>query len=137
MVAERDRVERELSDDLDPTTLTLDALTDIARQNVENAALTRLYVVLAAESLDPGDPLHDFFVRRYDRARRHVALLLEHSMGTGELRDDIDATQLSHEVLAVLMGLEQQWLMDPEGVDLVSTMGAYVDSLRARLAPSR
>lgn len=136
VVAERDRIERELREDLDPTSLTLDTLTDIARQNVENAVLTRLYVVLAAESLDAGDPLHEFFVQRYDRARRHVAQLLEHSMATGELRDDLDAAQLSHEVLAVLMGLEQQWLMDPDGIDLVATMHAYVDALRTRLAPN-
>ena len=135
VVAERDRIEGELREDLDPATLSLDTLADIARQNVENAMLTRLYVVLAAESLDAADPLHDFFVRRYDRARRHVAQLLQHSMTTGELRDDIDARQLSHEVLAMLMGLELQWLMDPDGFDLIETMDAYVDSLRTRLGP--
>jgi len=137
VVAERDRIEAELRDDLDPATLTLDTLTDIARQNVENAVLTRLYVVLAAESLDATDPLHEFFVRRYDRARRHIAQLLTYAMATGELRGDVDATQLSHEVLAMLMGLEMQWLMDPEGFDLVVTMDAYVGSLRTRLAPDR
>ena len=36
---------------------------------------------------------------------------------------------------AVLMGLELQWLMDPEGFDLVETMDGYVDSLRTRLGP--
>lgn len=137
VVAERQRIEGEQREDLDPVTLTLDTLTDIARQNVENAMLTRLYVVLAAESLDGADPLHEFFVQRYDRARRHIGQLLEHSIATGELREDVDVAQLGTEVLAVLMGLELQWLMDPDGFDLVATMAAYVDALRARLGPER
>lgn len=135
VVAERDRIEREGRADLDPATVTLDTLTDIARQNVENAVLTRLYVVLAAESLDADDPLHDFFVERYDGARRHIGQLVEHVVSTGELRADLDVEQVATEILAVLMGLELQWLMDPERFDLVATMDAYVRSLRARLAP--
>lgn len=139
VVAERERIEKELRLDrgasADPRELSLDTLKEIARQNVENAMLTRLYVVLAAESLDAADPLHDFFVRRYDGARRRTAKLLEHGMATGELRGDVDAQQLSQEILAMLMGLEMQWLMDPAGFDLEATMNAYVDSLRERLAP--
>lgn len=135
VVAERDRIEHEGREDLDPATITLDALVDIARQNVENAVLTRLYVVLAAESLDAGDPLHEFFVQRYDRARRHIGQLVEHVVATGELRDDVEVEQLRGEILAILMGLELQWLMDPEGFDLVAMMDGYVRSLRTRLAP--
>jgi len=135
VVAEREHREAELREDIDPATLSLDMLTDIARQNVENAVLTRLYVVLAAESLDAADPLHDFFVQRYDGARRRTARLLQHAIRNGELRDDADAEQLSREILAMLMGLELQWLMDPVRFDLEGTMEAYVDSLRTRLAP--
>ncbi len=136
VVAERERTETELRESLDRASLSLDTLTDIARQNVENAMLTRLYVVLAAESLDATDPLHDFFVQRYDGARRHVTQLVHHAMTTGEIRTDVDAEQLSYEILAMLMGLELQWLMDPARFDLVATMAAYVESLRTRLAPS-
>lgn len=135
VVAERERVEAELREDLDPAPLSLDTLTEIARQNVDNAMLTRLYVVLAAENLDATDPLHDFFVQRYDGARHHVAQLLQHAMSVGELDDEIDAEQLGQEILATLMGFELQWLMDPDQFDLVVAMEAYVDSLRSRLAP--
>lgn len=135
VVAERERVEAELRENLDPASLSLDTLNEIARQNVDNAVLTRLYVVLAAENLDATDPLHDFFVQRYDRARRHVARLLQHAMSIGELNDGIDAEQLSLEILATLMGFEMQWLMDPDQFDLAVAMEAYVGSLRTRLAP--
>lgn len=134
VVTERERIEAELRADLDPATVSLDALVQIAVQNVDNAVLTRLYVVLAAESLDASDPLHGFFVQRYDTARHHITRLLRHGTTTGELRPDLDVQQLGQEILAMLMGLELQWLMDPERVDLVEAVQAYVDGLRDRIA---
>ena len=54
----------------------------------------------------------------------------------GSIRRDIDTTQLGREVLATLMGLEIQWLMDPEAIDLLATVNAYVQGLQERLAPT-
>ena len=110
-------------------------LDEVARFVIDTAVLTRLYVVLAAENLDAGDPLHDFFVKRYDRARRLVHLVVASDQERGEIRADIDVDQLGVEVVSVLMGMEIQWLMDPGAIDLERTIKAYVEGLRTRLAP--
>ena len=68
VVAERDRMEAIDPDRDFPLALTLSSLRELGRHNVETAILTRLYLVLGAESLDPDDPLHDFFVERYEVA---------------------------------------------------------------------
>jgi AcrR family transcriptional regulator len=125
VVAERDRI-----DTADPmASLTLSGLRDLGRHNAETATLTRLYVVLGAESLDPGHPLHDFFVRRYETGRHLVRSILEAERERGRLRPDIDVEQIAREVLAVLMGLEIQWLADPDRIDLPATIEAYIDRL--------
>jgi len=108
---------------------------DIARLMVANATFTRLYVVLAAENLDPGDPLHGFFVDRYERARRAGIGILRADQARGDIRPDVDIAQVSCEVTAMLMGIEVQWLMDPDRVDLIAVVDAYVEGLRTRLAP--
>ena len=110
-------------------------LDEVARFALDAALLTRLYHVLAAENLDPGDPLHDFFVTRYDRARRFVVSVLRRDQARGDVRADIDLDQVGYEVLGMLMGLEMQWLMDPDRIDLVAVVQGYVEGLRARLAP--
>jgi len=112
------------------------ALNAVARLIVENATFTRLYVVLGAENFDPDDPLHDFFVNRYERARSFVEAAIAHDRDRGSIRADVDGPQLGREVVATLMGLEIQWLMDPDEIDLLATVSGYVRGLRERLAPS-
>jgi AcrR family transcriptional regulator len=136
VVAERDRM-----DAIDPGTpfplqLTLSSLRDIGRHNVETAVLTRLYLVLGIESLDSDDPLHDFFVERYETARRFIRALLDDEKAQGRIRQDVDVNQIALEVIATIMGAEYQWFTDPERVDLGTAMETYFDHLIARLAPA-
>ncbi|QXC63350.1 TetR/AcrR family transcriptional regulator [Aquihabitans sp. G128] len=110
-------------------------LDQVARFVVDRAVLARLYLVLAAENLDPGDPLHDFFVERYRYARGLAREVLAQDQALGLVRADLDVEQLGTEVIATIMGLEVQWLMDPTAIDLVAVVGRYVDGLREWLTP--
>ncbi len=131
VVAERDR-----ADAIDTSEgLTLTSLRNLGQHNVETATLMRLYVVLTAESFDPDDPLHDFFVERYETAREFVRSILAAEMTAGRIRRDVDIDQVAHEVIAVVMGLEIQWLTDPDRVDLAGRMQTYIDRLTDELAP--
>jgi AcrR family transcriptional regulator len=131
VVAERDR-----ADAIDASEgLTLRSLRDLGQHNVETATLMRLYVVLTAESFDTGDPLHDFFVDRYETARDLVRSILVAERDARRVRRDVDIDQIAHEVIGVLMGLEIQWLTDPERVDLAQRIQSYVDRLTKELAP--
>jgi AcrR family transcriptional regulator len=129
VVAERDR-----RDVLDLSSLSLSSFRGLGRHNAETAILTRLYVVLGAESLDTDDPLHEFFVERYETARALVRSVLEHERDQGHLRSDIDVEQTALEVIAMLMGLEIQWLLDPATVDLAQAMETYFDRLVVELS---
>jgi AcrR family transcriptional regulator len=114
------------------TMVSLAELPEAAELIMRNALFTRLYVVLAAESLDAGDSLHDFFVRRYERARQRIVTAVETDKQAGKIRDDVDARQVAYEVISMMMGLEIQWLMDPENVDYLGVMRAYTAGLFER-----
>ena len=131
VVAERDRADQ--VDFLGE--LTLGSLRELGRHNVETAVLTRLYAVLGAESFDADEPLHDFFVERYETARGFARDILGADMSAGRVRADTDVEQLALEIIATLIGLEIQWLTDPARVDLASATDAYFDRLMADLAP--
>jgi AcrR family transcriptional regulator len=130
-VAERDRASAPHAGDVGD----LASLRDIGKHNVETATLVRLYVVLGAESFDPDDPLHDFFVERYETARALTRMLLERELAARRIRADADIDQLAREIIAVIMGLEVQWLADPERVDLETSIRDYIDRLIRDLAP--
>jgi hypothetical protein len=92
--------------------------------------------VLTAESLDPGEPLHDFFVERYEMARTFVRSLLERDQVRGAIRPDIDTEQIANEVISVAIGAEIQWLLDPGAFDLGGVFERYVDRLSEGLSVS-
>src|SRR6202012_1756910 len=117
VVAERDRMDAIDPDQGFPLALTLSSLRELGRHNVETATLTRLYLVLGAESLDDDDPLHDFFVERYGLARESVRALRNDEKAQGRIRQDVDVDQVALEVIAMIMGLEYQWVTDPARVD--------------------
>ena len=91
--------------------------------------------MLGAESLDPDDPLHDFFAERYETGRQFVRALLDDEKAQGRVRQDVDVDQIALEVMATIMGVEYQWLTDPERVDMAGAMETYIDQLIERLAP--
>ncbi len=101
---------------------------------VERGGLARLFMVLLAESLDPGEPAHPFFVQRFRSMRSRVAELLIAGQERGELRKDFDPMVKAAEILAMSDGLTAQWLLDPDDVDLVAGFRSYAEGLRRDLS---
>ena len=129
VVAERDR-----RDTVDLNNLSLSSFRGIGRHNEETALLTRLYMVLGAESFDADDPLHEFFAERYETGRELVRSVITRGQDEGRLRPDIEVDQIAAEVMAVLLGLEIQWFTDPERLDLGQAIEAYFDRLISELS---
>ena len=130
VVAERSRV--------DPMPATLDLrladLRGLGAHNTEQGVMTRLYVVLAVESLDGDAPLHEYFADRYELTRSLFARLVMDEQERGAVRADVDPDQIAREILGMVLGVELQWLLDPEGLDYSTTFEAYIDRLVEDLA---
>ena len=52
------------------------------------------------------------------------------------MRPDVDVDQVALEVIAMIMGLEYQWVTDPARVDFGQAMETYIDQLIVQLAPA-
>jgi AcrR family transcriptional regulator len=135
VVAERDRADDLRPDGRFPLGFSLSSLRDLGQHNVETAVLTKLYVVLGAESLDADEPLHEFFRERYATARQYMASIFDNEKAEGRVRPDVDSAQLGLEVVATIMGLEMQWLAEPQQVDFARAMNSYIDRLMVDLGP--
>jgi AcrR family transcriptional regulator len=97
----------------------------LVARNAQQREIVRLYAVLEAESLTPDHPAHDFFA---ERQRRTFALLSRWKP------PDADSEALARHVLALLDGLQLQWLRDPE-MDLLAAWRAVsrqIPGLRRR-----
>jgi AcrR family transcriptional regulator len=88
----------------------------IVARNAGQPEIVRLYCVLEAESLSPDHPAHSYFTERQRVALDGFAQLAP--AGT-------DARALGSHLLAVMDGLQLQWLRDP-AVDLVTAWDQIV-----------
>ncbi|NYG97837.1 AcrR family transcriptional regulator [Schumannella luteola] len=93
--------------------------------------LSSLYTIVSAEATDDEHPAHAAFRIRYAENARGVIPALVAGQEDGTIRGDLDVVQASRVIPAVMDGLQQQWLLDPD-FDLET---AFDDFLRGYLLP--
>ncbi|CAG1015348.1 HTH-type transcriptional repressor ComR [Anaerolineales bacterium] len=94
-------------------------LENLVAENEKIPGLIQLFTVLVSESIRSDHPAHDYFIDRYRRAREAYV-----NQFFGEIRENIrpevDLNELTILILAVMDGLQIQWLLDPKKVDMVA-----------------
>ena len=107
-------------------------LRELVRTNSLERDLIRLYTTLGTEATDPGHPAHDYFRTRYADVRGYLASGIEQARATGGLPAGPEAGDLAASLLAVMDGLQTQWLLD-ETFDMATAFDAHLVSIGARL----
>ncbi|MBT2453836.1 TetR family transcriptional regulator C-terminal domain-containing protein [Streptomyces sp. ISL-86] len=88
-----------------------------------------MFNTLAGESGNTGHPAHEYFKQRYARGLGYTVELLEAGIARGELRPDTDCEGVGREILAVMDGLQIQWALAPESVDMPGRLRGFLDRL--------
>ena len=101
----------------------------LAEHNVRHPGIVDLYTRLAAEAIAEDHPAHDYFVRHYRRAYADVQTSFEVMAERGELRDGIDPGLAALSFIALMDGLQTQWLTMPKAVRLVASVRFYLENL--------
>jgi AcrR family transcriptional regulator len=105
-------------------------MTGIAQSHETDPTFIRFFLVLAAESLNPSHPAHQWFQARYDRTQRAFASWLEADQARGRIRTDIDPMLASQLLIAALDGLELQHLLAPADGSIAGPLQLFLDHLR-------
>lgn len=108
----------------------LESLVGIARHNSSTRGLVELFATLSAESTAPDHPAHEYFVARYERVAREIGQHFVELAEDGKLRDGIDPWEAGRQWVALMDGLQIQWLLD-ERTDMAGILDAH---LRNQLA---
>lgn len=97
-------------------------LVDLAGHNQAHPGIVELYVRLAAEAIDKGHPAHDYFTQHYRDARTYAYRSFAALADAGLLREDVDPRAAAVTLIALMDGLQVQWLTNPDEVDLVTAL---------------
>ena len=109
----------------------LDAGIELVEHNQTVPGLVQLFNLLVAESISPDHPAHEFFIERYQRGREHWVQAITQAQQAGEVRSDISPATLAALIFAMMDGLQVQWLLEPENIDMSGLFRVMINMLRA------
>lgn len=112
----------------------LPTLARMVEHNQASVETVKLFTVLVAESVFEGHPGHDYFARRYRKIRSRLEEVLRTEQARGTVREDVDLALLVPVIVAVMDGLQTQWLLDIE-VDMGASFRLFADLVAAALSP--
>jgi AcrR family transcriptional regulator len=123
----RDSITGDGSVPRDPDEEFVDSVIRQARHNENFPGVVELYTVLCAESLTDAHPGRDFFVRRFERLRESYTRKFAELEQTGRLRTGVDPARAAASLVALWDGIQTQWLLDRDSVDVAQSLQDYFD----------
>ena len=131
VLAKRDEdIAREFLAGVDQGLEMLRALLSLIESNQRKTPeLVELYALLSAEATAPEHPAHGYFEQRYKWIVNHTRDSLERVAAEGTLREEVDTASAARTLVALIDGLQIQWLYDRESVDMAAEVRRFVQSL--------
>jgi AcrR family transcriptional regulator len=103
----------------------MDLLASLVEYNAMRPGVIQTFSALLGESVTNGHPARDYFSERYTRVRESMARVLRAEYGD-RLPNGLTPERTAPLLVAVMDGLQYQWLLDPGSVDMP---GAFRDFL--------
>lgn len=116
---------------------TFEHLIRTAIANSSRMGIVQVFTVLSAESVTDSHPAKEYFQQRYEflRDALHRAFTAVYGEPAADQVAAIDAACAS--ILAVMDGLQLQWLLDPESIDLGEMTEFAIRSIVAAVTPDQ
>jgi AcrR family transcriptional regulator len=106
----------------------LRGLVDIAALNTTRPGIVELFAVLLAEATTADHPAHDYFVHRYQATVRAVERAYQQVHADGVLRPGIQAGPAARQFIALMDGLQIQWLLSDRQIDMAAVLHAHLQA---------
>jgi AcrR family transcriptional regulator len=110
----------------------LDRLVSLVEHNTTREPFVRLFTAMAGEAVDAEHPGHAWLRSHHRQAADMITHGLQQAQQEGTCAPEAPVERIARVTLAVMDGLQIQWLLDPEGVDMAGDFAAFVDTVRER-----
>jgi AcrR family transcriptional regulator len=111
--------------DLPDGVASLRGLEMLARANAATPGVIELYCTLSAEATSPDHPAHAYFVQRYEFVRASIGGAFERIEAAGRLMPGVDPQKAAVATIALMDGLQVQWLLDPDSTDMADALAEF------------
>ncbi|WP_432009059.1 TetR/AcrR family transcriptional regulator [Streptomyces bacillaris] len=107
----------------------LELLGSLVEYNAMRPGIVQTFSALLGESVTEEHPAREFFTRRYTQVRAGMAATLRAEYGES-LPGGLTPERAAVLLVAVMDGLQYQWLLDPEAVDMPEAFEDFLGLLR-------
>jgi AcrR family transcriptional regulator len=104
-------------------------LVGTAQRNSLRPGIVQAYTVLCAESVTHGHAAREYFEKRYRVLRNDVEKAFRELCARENVSDSDRIDKAAASILAVMDGLQLQWLLDPSVVDLADTTEFAIEAI--------
>jgi AcrR family transcriptional regulator len=104
-------------------------LITLARYNASVPGVVELYCTLSAEGTSPDHPAHEYFVGRYNLTVSRLTHNFARCAERGILRPGLRPESAARATVALMDGLQVQWLLDRHGVDMAEELEVYLRTI--------
>lgn len=101
-------------------------LIEVVADNAAHPGIIELFATLSTEATTPDHPAHAFFADRYRRVTEELTEAYAAARDEGALREGIDPRAAARELIALMDGLQIQWLYQPRAVDMAAIVAAHL-----------
>jgi len=112
----------------------LDRLAELVQHNAMVPGLVQAYTVLMGESVGEDHPAREWFRERYPRRRGNIAAALRAGIESGEIRSEVDCDAVAAQIIAMMDGLQVQWVLNPDQVDMAAVFANFMSGVRRVIA---
>lgn len=102
-------------------------LPAVMADNATKPHIIELFTTLSAEATAPSHPAHTFFADRYRRLADSLTEAYREARDEDALRSDVDPSTAARELIALMDGLQIQWLYDPPALDMAAVVAQHLD----------
>ncbi len=81
-----------------------------------------MHVIVSAEGSVADHPVHGYVLERHASVLEMVRRAFERAAAHGELRRDVDCASAARTLMALMDGLQVQWLLHPDAVDIAGDL---------------
>lgn len=101
---------------------------DLAELNATRRGIVELFTVVSAEATSAEHPAHGYFVRRYRDSVSGAEGAYAQVRKEGALREGIDPAVAGQQLIALMDGLQVQWLLADGATDMAGVLRAHVQA---------
>ena len=105
---------------------TIRGLIRLVEYNATVPGLVELHTTLSAEATAVDHPAHEYFVRRYAWVSSFITSAFERMKANGQLVPGVEPQAAARGMIAVIDGVQVQWLLDRDSLDMAEETRMFV-----------